>query len=176
MSLLELFCDVDDFCQTFWQEQPKQLVSQTGQRLRQSQLSESEMMTIMIHFHQSAYRDFKDYYTKHVQVYLNGEFPRLVSYSRFIQLLPRILGLLWFYAQSQCGSISFIDSTPLRVCSNRRIPRHRVFKALAARGQSSLGWFFGFKLHLVINELGEILAFRLTPANVNDRQWSTPNF
>jgi hypothetical protein len=78
MSLLELFCDVDDFCQAFWKEEPKQLVSKTGQRLRQSQLSESEIMTIMIHFHQSAYRDFKDYYTKHVQVYLKSEFPDLV--------------------------------------------------------------------------------------------------
>jgi len=173
MSLLELFCDVDDFCQAFWREQPKQLVSKTGQKLRKSQLSESEMMTIMIHFHQSAYRDFKDYYTKHVQVYLKSEFPGLVSYSRFIQLQPRILGLLWVYAQTQrgtCTGVSFIDSTPLRVCSNRRIPRHRVFKGLAARGQCSLGWFFGFKLHLVINELGEVLAFSLSPANVDDRK------
>lgn len=173
MSLLELFCDVDDFCQTFWKAQPKQMVSKTGQRLRQSQLSESEMMTIMIHFHQSAYRDFKDYYTKHVHVYLKSEFPSLVSYSRFIQLLPRIVGLLWLYAQTQlgtCTGIAFIDSTPLRVCSNRRIPRHRVFKQCGARGQCSLGWFFGFKLHLVINELGEILAFSLTPANVDDRK------
>jgi hypothetical protein len=131
MNLLELFCDVDDFCQAFWQEQPKPLVSKTGQRLRQSQLSESKMMTIMIHFHQSAYRDFKDYYTKHVQLYLKSEFPNLVSYSRFVQLQARVLVMLWVYAQRQCGTctrISFIDSTPLRVCSNRRIPRHRVFK------------------------------------------------
>lgn len=173
MSLLELFCDVDDFCQAYQKEQPKQLVSKTGQRLRQSQLSESEMITLMIYFHQSAYRNFKDFYTKHVQVYLTSEFPSLVSYSRFIQLLPRILVLLWVYAQNQCGTctgISFIDSTPLRVCSNRRIPRYRVFKQLAQRWQCSLGWFYGFKLHLVINERGEILAFSLTPANVDDRK------
>lgn len=173
MSLLELFCDVDDFCQACWQTQPKQLVSKTGQRLRQSQLSESEMMTIVIHFHQSAYRDFKDYYTKQVQVNLKSEFPHLVSYSRFVQLMPRILLLLWAYAQACCGTcsgISFIDSTPLRVSSNRRIQRHKVFAGIAERGQCSLGWFFGFKLHLAINEVGEILAFTLTPGNVDDRK------
>lgn len=171
MSLLELFCDVDDFCQEFQVQHPKQLVSKTGQKLRQSQLSESEMITIVIHFHQASYRNFKDYYTKHVQVHLKSEFPNLVSYSRFIQLLPRIVLLLWAYAQASCGTctgISFIDSTALRVCTNRRIRRHKVFRGLAARGQCSLGWFFGFKLHLVINEVGEILAFTLTPGNVHD--------
>lgn len=128
MSLLELFCDVDDFCPACWQTQPKQLVSKTGQRLRQSQLSESEIMTIVIHFHQSAYRNFKDYYTKQIQVNLKSEIPHLVSYSGFVQLMPRILLLLWAYAQACCGTcsgISFIDSTPLRVSSNRRIQRHK---------------------------------------------------
>jgi hypothetical protein len=173
MSLLKLFCSVHDFCKAFEMEQPKQLVSQSGQRRRQSQLSESEMMTIIIHFHQSAYRNFKDYYTKHVQVHLKSEFPHLVSYSRFIQLMPRVFVLLWVYAQSlcvPCTGIAFIDSTPIRVCTNRRIPRHRVFRRLAARGQCSLGWFYGFKLHLVINERGEILAFTVTPGNVDDRK------
>lgn len=173
MSLVELFCDVDDFCQQFQNQYPKQLVSKSGQRLRQAQLSESEVMTIVIHFHQSAYRNFKDYYLQHVQTYLKSEFPRLVSYTRFVQLMPRILLPLLAYAQSKCGActgISFIDSTALRVCSNRRIKRHKVFAGLAARGQCSLGWFFGFKLHLVINELGDILAFTVTPGNVDDRK------
>jgi hypothetical protein len=128
-------------------------------------------MTIVIHFHQSGYRDFKDYYTNHVQVQLRGEFPRLVSYSRFVTLMQRVVLLLWAYAQAGCGTctgISFVDSTALRVCTNRRINRHKVFAGLAARGQCSLGWFYGFKLHLVINQHGEVLAFTLTPGNVND--------
>ena len=173
MSLLALFCDVDDFCQRWQAHQPKRLSSVSGQRRRQPGLSESEIMTIVIHFHQSGYRDFKDYYTKYVQAHLRSEFPRLVSYSRFVTLMQRVVLLLWAYAQARCGTctgISFVDSTALRVCTNRRIHRHKVFAGLAARGQCSLGWFYGFKLHLVINEYGEVLAFTLTPGNVDDRK------
>jgi hypothetical protein len=173
MTLLELFCDVDDFCQYFSRHHVPQLSSRAGKRVRQPGLCESEIMTIVIHFHQSGYRDFKDYYTKHVQVHLGGEFPMLVMYSRFVTLMQRIVLLLWAYAQARCGrctGISFVDSTALRVCTNRRIHRHKVFAGLAARGQCSLGWFYGFKLHLVINEQGEILAFTLTPGNVDDRK------
>jgi hypothetical protein len=173
MSLLELFCDVDDFYQQFQHKMTPQLPRTSGQRRRQPRLTASEIMTLLIHFHQSGYRHFKDYYIQHVQKHLTAEFPNLVSYSRFIQLMPRVTGLLWAYAQSTpapCTGISFIDSTPLRVCTNLRINRHKVFAGLAARGQCSLGWFYGFKLHLVINEYGEILAFTLTPGNVGDRK------
>lgn len=173
MSLLELFCDVDDFCQYWNAGHPKKLSSKHGQRVRQPELSESEIMTIVIHFHQSGYRHFKDYYIEHVQGHLQREFPQLVSYSRFVTLMQRVVLLLWAYAQARCGScsgISFVDSTALRVCTNRRINRHKVFAGLAARGQCSLGWFYGFKLHLVINEYGEVLAFTLTPGNVDDRK------
>lgn len=168
-SLLKLFCDVDDFCQ---QVQNRQL-PESGRRVRQPGLSDSEIMTIMIHFHQSGYRDFKSYYTRHVQPHLHNAFPELVSYSRFVTLLPRVVLLLWAYAQARCGrctGIAFVDSTPLRVCHNRRIGRHKVFRKLAARGQCSLGWFYGFKLHLIVNEYGEVLAFTLTPGNVDDRK------
>jgi hypothetical protein len=56
------------------------------------------------------------------------------------------------------------------VCHNRRIKSHRVFAGLAQRGKDSVDWFYGFKLHLVINDCGEILSCRLTPANVDDRR------
>ncbi len=168
-SLLKLFCDVDDFCQTLQKRQ----LPKDGRRVRQPGLCESEIMTIMIHFHQSRYRDFKSYYTHHVQPHLSAAFPELVSYSRFVTLLPRVVLLLWAYAQARCGrctGIAFVDSTPLRVCHNRRISRHKVFRNLAARGQCSLGWFYAFKLHLIVNEVGEVLAFTLTPGNVDDRK------
>ena len=174
MSLLELFCHVDEFCQTFEPEWQRCLVQQgTRQRNRPSQLSTSEIMTIVIHFHQSHYRDFKAYYCEHVLMRLHGEFPRAVSYQRFVELMPRVLIPLLVYVQSCAGSctgISFVDSTPLQVCHNRRISRHKVFDGLATRGKTSMGWFYGFKLHLVVNDRGELLTFRLTPANVNDRQ------
>ena len=104
---------------------------------------------------------------------LRWAFPQAVSYSRFIRLVPRVLVLLWGYALfkgGQCTGISFVDSTALRVCHNRRIWRHRVFAGLARRGQSSTGWFFGFKLHRVVHDQGDILAFQVTPANVDDRK------
>jgi len=173
MTLLELFCDVDDFCQWFSQQSGRQLPRPAGKRVRQSGLCESEIMTLVIHFHQSGYRNFKTYYTHHVQRHLQAEFPGLVSYSRFVSLMPRVVLLLWAYLvthRGRCTGISFIDSTPLKVCHNRRISRNKVFKGCAARGKGSMGWFYGFKLHLIVNEYGEILAFTLTPGNVDDRK------
>jgi len=173
MSRLELFCSVDDFWQHFapsWQQDL--LTSGQRQRVRPTQLHPSEMMTIMILFHQSHYRTFKAYYTEYVQRHLQSEFPTLVSYQRFVELMPTILVPLVAYLHTQlgrCTGISFIDSTPLAVCHNARIHQHRVFAGRAARGKTSVGWFFGFKLHLVVNDQGELLAFCLTPGNVDDR-------
>jgi hypothetical protein len=173
-SLLELFCEVDDFCQQFepiWKK--RLLISGEYQRLRERSLSMSEMMTIMIHFHQSHYRNFKAYYSEHVLKHLQAEFPTLVSYKRFVDFIPTMLLPLSVYLRTACfGSctgFSFVDSTTLDVCDNRRIAQHRVFKALAQRGKNSMGWFFGFKLHLIVNDCGEILNMKLTPGNVDDR-------
>jgi len=149
------------------------LTQKPSTRGRKTTLSMSEVMTIIIWFHQSHYRDFKAFYIQYVQKHLRAEFPQLVSYSRFVSLMPRVLLMLWAYAMSRCGhctGISFIDSTPLSVCRNRRIPRHKVFQGIAARGKGSMGWFYGFKLHLVVNQYGQVLAFWLTPGNVDDRQ------
>ena len=174
MSLLELFCDVDDFWQDYRANYYRQLQAHnSNKRVRQTQLSESEIMTIVIHFHQSSYRDFKNYYTKHVLIHLRGEFPKLVSYNRFVALMPRVGILLLAYLQrckGRCTGISFVDATSIAVCHNKRIARNRVFDGWAARGKTSMGWFYGFKLHLIVNEQGELLAFRLTPGNVDDRK------
>lgn len=174
MSIEELFCDVDDFCQLFipaWNRQ--QLQSGERHRLREPGLSLSERMTIMIHFHQSQCRNFKAYYLGYVCRYLKKAFPKLLSYSRFVRLMKSMLVPLCVYLQQRRGEVTglaFVDATSLVVCHNRRIHSHRVFKQLARRGKTSTGWFYGFKLHLIINERGELLAYRLTPANVDDRQ------
>lgn len=172
MSLVEIFCSVDDFCQEF---EPKweALLLETGtrKRRRKSRLSMSEVMTIIIHFHQSGYRNFKTYYLYHVCVYLRPEFPKAVSYSQFTRLMQQAfvpLMLFLLTQRGQCTGISFVDSTPIQVCHNRRINRHKVFAGIASRGKTSMGWFYGFKLHLVVNERGEILAFHLTPGNEAD--------
>ena len=105
--------------------------------------------------------------------YLPPYFPQLVGYPRFVELMPRALVPLYCYLSTRKGrrtGIAFIDSTCLAVCDNHRIATHKVFEGLAARGKTSMGWFYGFTLHLIVNDEGELLAFRLTPSNVDDRQ------
>jgi len=174
MSLLELFCPVDEFWKAFrphWH--PQLLAHKVIKRVREPQLSVSEIMTIIIHFHQSHYRDFKAYYTQYVMRHLRSEFPALVSYNRFVELMPSVLIPLCVYLHQQKGTptgISFIDSTPITVCHNRRVSRHKVFRGLAKRSKTSMGWFYGFKLHLVVSDKGDILACCLTPGNIDDRK------
>lgn len=96
----------------------------------------------------------------------------MTSYNRFIELQQRALfpitALAKMYDNSACDGIFFIDSFPLRVSHNKRISSHKVFRNSAARGKTSTGWFFGFKLHTIINSRGEIIDFSLTPGNVAD--------
>ncbi len=173
MDILPLFCDIDDFCLLFeplWHE--RLLAEQPRQRRRTATLCLSEVMTLIVGFHTSGYRDFKTYYTQHVMKHLVWAFPKLVSYQRFVELMPAALVPLCGYLQTrkgQCSGISFIDSTKLAVCHNRRIWQHRVFVNCAARGKTSVDWFYGFKLHLVTNDCGELLGLRLTPGNTDDR-------
>jgi len=174
MDILPVFCDIDDFCQFFEPLWKRRLLSTgTRQRDRASRLCLSEVMTIIVLFHASNYRNFKAYYTEQVMKHYAGAFPRLTSYSRFVELMPSALVPLCGYLQTRkgvCSGISFIDSTSLKVCHNRRIHSHRVFEGCAQRGKTSVDWFYGFKLHLVINDCGELLSLRLTPGNTDDRQ------
>jgi len=172
MSVLELFCSVDDFMLTFEPSWKTSQLQAGKQRNRKGQLCPSEIMTILIHFHQSHYRTFKAYYMEYVQKHLRSEFPDLVSYPRFVALIPEMTVPMLAYLQSRygaCSGISFIDSTSLDVCDPKRISQHRVFATDARRSKTSTGWFYGFKLHLAVNDRGELLACCLTPANVDDR-------
>lgn len=172
-SLEALFCSVDDFCQQFEPMWHHQLLGNgLVHRNRRRSLCLSEIMTILIGFHQSSYRNFKAYYSKKVQAQWHAAFPGLVSYGRFVEWIPSTLLPLCAYLRScfgKCTGISFLDATSLKVCHNRRIHQHKVFKDLAARGKTSVDWFFGFKLHLVVNDKGELLNFTLTPGNIDDR-------
>jgi hypothetical protein len=173
-NLDEIYVNVDDFMKNFIDEWNKMLISSgEKQRLRNPKLSPSEIITIVILFHQSNYRTFKHFYLNFVSQYLKEEFPGLVSYSRFVRLQQSILVPLCSYLQSRRGQstgISYIDSTTITVCHNRRINQHKVFKGIAARGKSTMGWFYGFKLHIVSNEHGELLSFCVTPGNCDDRK------
>ena len=142
------------------------------QRKRARGLCLSEIMTILICFQQSAYRNFEAYYCKQVQTDWRSALATLTSYNRFVELIPETLIPLCAYLRScfgRCSGISFMDSTSLKVCHNRRIGQHKVFQDLAARGKTSVDWFYGFKLHVVVNDRGELLNFVLTPGNQDDR-------
>src|SRR5699024_11685454 len=70
----------------------------------------------------------------------------------------------------KCTGITFVDSTSIRVCRNRRISSNKVFNGTATTGRATMGWFYGFKLHLIVNDSGEILDFVITQGNVDDRE------
>jgi hypothetical protein len=174
MSLDDLFCAVEDFCRLFlpdWHRQ--QLRHGERKRLRGCRMTLSASMTILIHFHQSHYRDCKAYYWLHVCRHLAGAFPKRLSYNRFVALIPTVLVPLGVYLQTRKGQmtgIAFIDATSLVVCPNRRLYRQKVFKKIARRGKTAVGWCYGFKRHRVVNDRGELLAFQVTPGNVADRK------
>jgi len=169
----QLFTDIDDFCNEFLPSQKAHcLPDDVKKRNRKKCLCESEIMTIVVQFQISGYRTFKWFYLKYVMVFWQSAFPNLPSYNRFVELMAGILEPLAMFMQSRCGKsdgIAFVDSTPLCVCENIRIPRHKTFQGVAGRAKSSTGWFYGFKLHFTVNDRGDILSFCLTRGNVDDR-------
>jgi hypothetical protein len=171
--LTEQFCDIDDFCKSFFLNWQSYVIDSPLSSVRGPScgLSESEIMTIIILYHSSHFKNFKTFYNGVVLSHLNKYFPGAPTYQRFIELTSRVFMLLTFYSLSKTGKLTgiyYIDSTSLPVCHNKRIKRHKVFEGLAARGKTSMGWFFGFKLHFVFNLDYEIVAFKVTAGNVND--------
>lgn len=173
-KITQIFCSFDDFCKDFIPFWQKSLLANGKKRLRKSKMSLAEVMTIEVLFHLSGFRNFKKFYIGYVCKYLKKDFPELVSYNRMVELKQQSFMPLAIYLKTlglaKCNGISFIDSTPLRVCHNRRINSHKTFKKLAERGHCSLGWFYGFKLHIVTNDCGGIIDFMLTKGNVDDRK------
>lgn len=171
---ISLFYNIDNFCLGYKPEyETKQLGNGSKKRNRERTLCLSEVMTIIVWFHMSSYRTFKDYYVKEVSCHLRWALPFLVSYNRFIELMSDVLIPLCYYLHTRkgiCSGISFIDSTKLAVCHNRRINSNKVFSGLASRGKDSVDWFYGFKLHFIVNDQGELLAFRFTLGNIDDRE------
>lgn len=171
----EIFVSIDDFYAEFNHQLKKfQLPGEKKRRNRSFLMSGSEVMTIVVLFHLSQHKSLKHFYLYYVKKHMQAEFPKTVSYNRFVELMRSVLLPLTIYLKScrsgKCSGISFVDSTSLRVCHNRRIGSNRVFADIAQRGKSSMGWFFGFKLHIIVNDKGEIINFALTEANVDDRQ------
>lgn len=168
----KLYCYVDDFCKGFESYYRKTLISSgTKKRNRACKMSLSEIMTILIAYQQSGMSCFK-YFYQELQKNEDKLFNYLVHYDRFISLIKIAFPALMCFLKSLEGSVTeylFIDSTPMTVCHNLREKRHKVFKGLAKKGKSSTGWFFGFKLHFILNTHGEVVRMTITGGNVNDR-------
>ena len=174
MEILSVFCQIDDFCKVF---EPRfhQMLLASGEkkRNRPPKMSLSEVMTILVMFHSSGYRNLKTFYLEKVCQQWQTEFPKRLSYNRFVERQRDAMMALWCYLHWRRASntgITFVDSTPLRVCANLRIPRHKVFLGSAGRGKTSMGWFYGFKLPLMTNDCGEIVSCYVTAGNVDDRK------
>lgn len=171
-KITDIFCIADEFCKSFDQSTRPFLLGKPSKR--PPVMSTSEIISICLLFHLSGFRRFKHFYIFYVQKHMQAEFPDTVSYNRFIELSQRVLMPMTIFLKTcclgRCTGISFVDSTPIRVCNNKRIKRNKVFKGIAETGKSTMGWFYGFKLHIVINDKGEVLNFAVTQANVDDRE------
>lgn len=170
-KITEIFCIVDEFCKEYDQLVDKHLLGNPSKR--PSTMSKSEVITITILFQLSGFRTFKHFYIYYLQKHMQDDFPNTVSYNRFTELMQQCLMPMTLFLKTcclgDCTGISFVDSTPVRVCKPKRIKNNKVFKGIATTGKSTMGWFHGFKLHIVINDKGEILNFTITQANVDDR-------
>jgi hypothetical protein len=174
MDRVTIFCEIDDFCQQFEPKFNRQLIADgTRKRIKPSKMSRAEVMTILVLFHRSGFRDLKTFYTKVVCKYWHEDFRNLLSYNRFVELQRDSLILLGGFMQTRlgtCSGVSFVDASKLPVCNNLRIKQNKVFEDVAKRGKTSTGWFYGFKIHLIVSDTGEILAWQMTLGNVDDRK------
>lgn len=180
LKVVEIFCEIDDFCKVYEEKLAPHLLpcAPSVHSANTPGLSLSEMLTVEILYHRSGHKCFQYYYEQEVrQGSLLSYFPAAPSYHRFVELKPRLLLPLIAYLHClRLGvllGIYYGDSTPLAVCHNRRIQRHRVFARQAKRGKTSVGWFYGFKLFLVVNGLGELMNVFVTAGNVSDSREAT---
>ncbi|WP_428485301.1 IS982 family transposase [Rhodopila sp.] len=171
IDITALYCCLDDFCKVFEDWEAHRLIPLQRTRQRPGKLSRAGMLFIMVLFHLSPFKHFKAFYLYGIGHEYRSCFGEIPNYDRFVSLMPRLFAPLMVLLHSLGGAqtgIYFADSTKLAVCHNRRIHRHKVFEGLAARGKTSMGWFFGLKLHFVINHKGQIVALKITPGHTAD--------
>jgi hypothetical protein len=170
-KITEIFYITDEFCSEFQRSIQGHLIGNPAKK--KPKMSQSEVITILVIYHGMQHKNLKNFYLHYVQKHLTHLFPNTVSYNRFVELSQQVVLPMTLFLKMQClgecTGITYVDSTPIRVCKNKRIKRNKVFKDIATVGKSTMGWFYGFKLHLVVNEKGDILNFIITQGNVDDR-------
>ena len=173
--ITEIFYSVDEFCKQIEPQFKKKAIGKDGKKRRNRafKMSDSEIITILILFHLSGYRTLKAFYTQMICKEWRQHFPVVLSYNRFVEREKMVSLKLYLFLNNcclgDCTGISIIDSTSIRVCHDKRSRRHKTFRGFATSGKGTMGWFFGFKLHIIINDRGEIVQWQLTPANTDDR-------
>lgn len=171
-KIIEIFYLADEFCQEFDKTVSKRSIG--NEPKKKPKMSQSEVITIMVLFHFGSFKNMKHFYLNYMVSHLSGFFPKTVSYNRFTELMQAAILPMAIFLKTCClgksTGIAYVDSTSISVCKNKRIPRHRVFDGIAQRGKSTMGYFFGFKLHYVVNDKGQILSFVVTPGNTDDRE------
>jgi hypothetical protein len=173
INIIALFVCLDDFCKLYKKILSERLLPSEKSRNREGLLSLSEMLLIEVLYHFSPFKDFKRFYHYGVCKEYRHYFKEVPTYERFVILKERLFLPLSILVHSLCGEETgfyFADSTSIKVCHNKRIYGHKVFKGLAHRGKTTMGWFYGFKLHVIINNKGEIMAIRITQGNIDDRE------
>jgi hypothetical protein len=145
-DITALYCCLEDFVKIYEDWESRRLIGTVSQRRRAGKLSLSEMLLIMILFHTGNSRNFKAFHHYDIMRLHCDLFKELPSYERFALLQKRLLlplSLLMLMGGSKRDGVYVIDSTALRVCDTKRIKRHKVFAALAARSKTTMGCFFG---------------------------------
>lgn len=139
-------------------------------------LTDAELVTLALWRFHTGFSDWKHAYLCYVTHYTK-EFPKLPSYKNFITGINRVavkalwvLAALMYLARKDNMLLKIIDSSALPVCKNKRISSHKVMKQFASRGKTSQGWYYGMKLHLVIDTLGSLLSVRITTGSIQDRK------
>jgi hypothetical protein len=173
-QLTTIFCELDDFCKEFDKQIDARALPTTtikNKRGPECCLSDSEIMTILIMFQSSRVRDFKNFYLLSLSVFYKDLFPKLPSYTRFISIMNRAILPLIFFIQSKSGErtgLYYTDSSCLPTCHIKRSRRHKTFRGISEYGRTSVDWFFGLKLHIVINHQGQLINFKITKGARSD--------
>ena len=176
--LVQLFCITSDLID-FILANTKQLAIQENTVGRKHNLNITEAVTISLYRYTLPHTTFKHFYA-FLRNYHQKEFCRLPHYSNMLlfqkQLLPfllRMLGVLMGMNRAAFKNkkvrLMFIDGSDLPVCTNKRIFNHKVARKVAARGKGSKGWFYGFRLHILCDDGGNLLGVTITPGNIDER-------
>lgn len=172
MDLTTIFCQVDDFCKEYVKQAQEVLLPCADWKPSRRSMSLSEILTVLIYYGACSedFKTFKSFY-KYNKVELKSAFPGLLSYGRITELKEEVQHPMIMFLLSQlapCDGKNWADSTRLEACHIKRENSHKVLQGIAAKGKTGYGWFYGTKLHLILNEYSEIVTLRLTKGNVAD--------